>query len=285
MSLRGQPTATASVAAVEACRDEPRRQRRGTACDPLYQPGVVPLDRYDRKQTLPVAHRSVRVRGRAPPRAAASSSTACAARAATPGKPDRRGRAAAQYALKFVSRAGGVIYDPAIKGVLFLPADLGGVPRSMVETCAAQRGDIGDLSVKDGWRANDIGPELFEDFDRAMCSSATYRVVFNSEPGPGEAPLEYIRDKVGNTLRGKTTYTLHTPDFHVVPGSGFPTDNLRIGACGGFELRLLEQVRHERGEPAQARDPRDHRGRQARARHRRRRARLQRGPAGGPSRA
>ena len=223
------------LAAVEGCRASLGAQD-GAACDPLYQPGVAAVDRYDRKQTLP-SHTRACVCEDEPAEGCAEFVDELCREGGEAGRPIAAARRG-QYALKFVSRAGGVIYDPAIKGVLFLPADLGGVPRSMVETCAAQRGDIGDLSVKDGWRANDIAPELFEDFDRAMCSSATYRVVFNSEPGPGEAPLEYIRDKVGNTLRGKTTYTLHTPDFHVVPGSGFPTDNLRIGACGGFELRF-----------------------------------------------
>ena len=142
-----------------------------------------------------------------------------------------------QYAIKFVSARGGVIYDPAVKGVQFLPADLGFMPRSLVEACSAARASgAGGFNIKDGWRANDTGGELYENFDRAMCSSSEYKVVFNTDADKG--PIEYIRDKVGNTLRGKSTYVLHTPDFHVIPGSGFPTDNLRIGACDDFELRF-----------------------------------------------
>ena len=43
---------------------------------------------------------------------------------------------------------------------------------------------------------------------------------------------------IGNDLTGKTTYVFETPEFHVVPGSGFPTDNLRIGACDDFQIRF-----------------------------------------------
>lgn len=66
-----------------------------------------------------------------------------------------------------------------------------------------------------------------------------YKVVFNSDADAEKGQNgEYIRDKVGNTLRGKSAYVLRTPDFHVIPGSGFPTDNLRIGACDDFEIRF-----------------------------------------------
>lgn len=89
-------------------------------------------------------------------------------------------------------------------------------------------------TVADGWRANDPfdqRAENFEDFDRAMCSGQEYTVELQV-PGQGE----FVRDKRGNTLLGRSTYRFETPQFHVVPGSGFPSDNLRVGACDDFAI-------------------------------------------------
>jgi hypothetical protein len=129
-----------------------------------------------------------------------------------------------------------VIYDPALKGVQWRPADLGNMPRAAIEMCAEQRGLIDPRNIDDGWRAHDaqgITSETHEDFDRGMCSGQTYTVVFAT--GDDE---EVLRDKVDNTLAGKATYTFETPQFHVVPGSGFPSDALRIGACDEFTLQF-----------------------------------------------
>ncbi len=224
------------VEAVEGCRNTLGGGDL-QQCDPLYQEQVVPVARYDRKETLPTTTRTCICQDE--PAAGCQDVVDSLCRVnGDPAQPivkEKKG----EYAVKFVTRNGGVIYDPAVKGVVLYPADLGNVTRSLVESCSAAKNDgIGDFNVKDGWRANDAGGEAYEDFDRAMCSSSEYKVVFNSEPDAGQDPLEYIRDKVGNTLRGKSTYVLHTPDFHVVPGSGFPTDNLRIGACDDFELRF-----------------------------------------------
>jgi Thrombospondin type 3 repeat len=140
-----------------------------------------------------------------------------------------------QYAVKFVSRVGGVIYDPAIKGFEWRPADVGGVPRADIEACAEARGLIDDLNRIDGWRANDaFAPENVEDFDRGLCSGSEYTVSFQVPEDGGQ----YVQDKVGNTLAGKSTYRFETPEFHVEPGSGFPSDNLRIGACNDFSIRF-----------------------------------------------
>jgi hypothetical protein len=224
------------IEAVEGCRASLGTADR-TACDPFYQDRVVPVDRYDRKETLPTSTRTC-VCEEEPAEGCQQFVDALCREGGDPTKPiikEKQG----QYAVKFVTRNGGVIYDPAVKGVLFLPADVGNMARSLVEACSDARATgIQGLSIKDGWRANDAGGEFYENFDRAMCSSSDYKVVFNSEPDEGKSPLEYVRDKVGNTLKGKSTYLLRTPDFHVVPGSGFPTDNLRIGACDDFELRF-----------------------------------------------
>lgn len=140
-----------------------------------------------------------------------------------------------QYAVKFVSRVGGVVYDPAIKGFEWRPADVGGVPRADIEACAEGRGLIDDRNRIDGWRANDaFAPENVEDYDRGLCSGSEYTVSF-AVPADGG---QFIQDKVGNTLAGKATYRFETPDFHIEPGSGFPSDNLRIGACNDFSIRF-----------------------------------------------
>jgi hypothetical protein len=221
------------VEAIEACRDTLGGGDRQT-CDPLFQPGVAPVARHDRLETLPTPARSCICED--DPAAGCQDFVDSLCREGgdknRPIAADRRG----EYAIKFVTRTGGVVYDPALKGVLFQPADLGGLPRSLVERCAQERAGAAALNIKDGWRAHDDGPELFEDADRAMCSSAQYRVVFTTPQGPGEPAREHLRDKVGNTLAGKSTYLLRTPDFHVRPGSGAPGDNLRIGACVPFAL-------------------------------------------------
>lgn len=221
------------ISAQEGCRSAlDGNVQDGGACDPFFQDKVRPVSVYDRKDTLPSATRNCKCEDEP----ADGCSDLVAQLCYTDGKLDSNKEG--QYALKFVSRTGGVIYDPAVKGVLFLPADLGAVPRSLVENCSAGRSKgAGALNIKDGWRANDAtGFEVFENFDRAMCSSSEYKIVF-AEPDSSDV-VQYIRDKVGNTLRGKSTYVIRTPDFHVVPGSGFPTDNLRIGACDDFEIRV-----------------------------------------------
>ncbi|MCX4246938.1 thrombospondin type 3 repeat-containing protein [Paraliomyxa miuraensis] len=140
-----------------------------------------------------------------------------------------------QYAVKFVSRVGGVVYDPAIKGFEWRPADVGGVPRADIESCAEDRGLIGQRNIEDGWRANDtFAPENIEDYDRGLCSGSEYTVHFKVPEDGGQ----FVQDKVGNTLAGKASYTFQTPEFHVEPGSGFPSDNLRIGACNDFSIRF-----------------------------------------------
>jgi hypothetical protein len=227
------------IKGIEGCRNDDGSVPDDAAaqqCDPLLQSWLTPVPRYDRKDTLPSSTRNCICEDQ-PAEGCEEFVTSLCREDGDASKPIIKEREG-QYALKFVSRNGGVIYDPAIKGVLFLPADLGIQPRSLVENCSAARGGAGGLSIKDGWRANDNGGEKFESFDRAMCSSSTYKVVFNDDSDAEKSPVEYIRDKVGNTLRGKSTYVLKTPDFHVIPGSGFPTDNLRIGACDDFELRF-----------------------------------------------
>ncbi len=218
-----------SLFADECCHDS-LQPGNGGVCDPYFQDMRPIPGGYERNENLPEATRDCRCELPAAEGCAQVVLASC-----LDGEGNLRPDRAGQYAVKFVSRPGGVIYDPAVKGFEWRPADLGGVPRADIESCAEGRGLIADRNIEDGWRAHDafLG-ENFEDFDRAFCSGQEYRVVFN---GPG-ADIEFVKDKVGNTLEGKTEYTFETPQFHVVPGSGFPTDNLRIGACDEFSIRF-----------------------------------------------
>jgi hypothetical protein len=247
------------LTAAECCQESLGATADGAPCDPIFQDEVRPIARYSRNDKLPAPARNcVCNDAEQGPECAALIDAGCRD---ADGKirPERAG----EYAVLFVQRRGGVVYDPAIKGVEWRPADLGGIPRADIERCAEGRGLIGARNRHDGWRENDAFlPESFEDFDRAMCSGAEYTVRFAV---PGDR--EFILDKVGNSLAGKNEYAFETAQFHVIPGSGFPTDNLRIGACDDFgirfsnkydmspeNLRKLQLVRIDVGDPS---DPND----------------------------
>lgn len=204
-----------------------------TFCDPLFQTNVEPIARFDRNSQLPEQTRSCYCGdpGGQNELCAEQIEEFCTAPHGSLELPDGRSNEG-EYITRFVTNFGGVIYDPAIKGFEYRPADLGNQDRALAETCAEARGNIGGLSYEDGWRHLDGSGrvETTEDFDRALCSGSQYTVKFNTDGG------EMIRDKVGNDLVGKSEYTFETPEFHVVPGSGFPTDNLRIGACDDFAI-------------------------------------------------
>ncbi|MFV8756048.1 thrombospondin type 3 repeat-containing protein [Nannocystaceae bacterium ST9] len=210
-------------------------------CDPLFQPKVAPIARFDRDRALPSETRECYCGdpSRQPEECGESIAEFCTAPWGSLERHDGESNEGA-YITRMVAKRGGVIYDPALKGVLWYPADVGNQPRSLVESCAevALNPDlVGGRSVLDGWRMHDGSSietrdffESYENFDRGMCSGSTYTVVFADEG-------ERLRDKVGNRL-DELRYTFETPEFHVVPGSGFPTDNLRIGACQQFSIDL-----------------------------------------------
>lgn len=216
-------------------------------CDPYYQSNLFQIDLYQRDENLPAPSR-----GCICPNDANLDDYIADVRdtdlsvcidAVSNGCYDSNGERiderVGEYAVKFVSRFGGIVYDPAIKGFDWRPADLGGVPRADIENCAENNTDrlVAPLNRHDGWRAADtFTPENFENFDRAMCSGQEYTVVFN-EPGNDDNPA-FVIDKADNTLAGKSVYTFETAQFHVQPDSGFPTDNLRIGACDEFSLNF-----------------------------------------------
>ncbi|MBX7082761.1 MAG: thrombospondin type 3 repeat-containing protein [Nannocystaceae bacterium] len=250
------------LTAAECCPD-------GAACDPVYDTAVSPMIRYERKSTLPSITRELNC-GDTFVHAVCDDVDCCDGDVCT--APASKGGGTCRlstghcedcpheveavcavqddrlqtcegfedsgdYVVNLVTKLGGVIYDPALKGLKWLPADRGGRPRAVIEACAQSRGLIAPRNVADGWRAHDdlgMGVELEADYDLGLCSGQQYSVVFEV-PAAGEA-REVLRDKVGNTLEGKQTYLFETPHFHVVPDSGFPADNLRIGPCDTFSL-------------------------------------------------
>jgi len=233
--------ADGKVTAEEACDD-------ATSCDPVYDLMYEPLSRYERKVSLPGFVRDLGCDG-----GCGDDCGKCTDRGGCSGScSDDEAQACAEqyfiaqtckgdenqtdYAINLVTKLGGVIYDGAIKGILWRPADRGGQPRALIEACAEERGLIAPRNVADGWRANDvegIGVEFEADWDRALCSGQDYEVVF--QPSDEAA---HVVDKKGNTLDGKRVYKFRTSQFHIVPSSGFPGDNLRIGACDTFSLKF-----------------------------------------------
>lgn len=222
-----------NLTAAECCKDT---LGGGEMCDPLFQPGVTPIPRFDRDRTLPEETRDCFCGDptNQHPACASQIERFCTAPWGDLEKPDGSSNEG-DYITRFVSKVGGVIYDPALKGVLYLPGDRGNEPRSLVESCAELSTPtlIEGRNIQDGWRMHDNAFfENYEDFDRGMCSASEYTVVFATEG-------QQIRDKVGNLLEGdQLEFRFETPEFHIVPGTGFPTDNLRIGACDDFEVRL-----------------------------------------------
>ncbi|MFO0637509.1 MAG: hypothetical protein U0168_32190 [Nannocystaceae bacterium] len=152
-----------TLAASDCCQDALGAPL--SACDPYFQPAVAPRPIYDRSEHLPHEARACLCEDAPSPECADTVAALCTGDDGTL-LPERRG----QYAVAFIDRTGGVIYDPAIKGFEWRPADIGNLPRARVEQCAEDRAVIPARNRHDGWRANDGAfIEAFEDFDRALC--------------------------------------------------------------------------------------------------------------------
>ena len=205
------------------------------SCDPLFQANIRALPRFDRDRLLPSETRSCFC---GDPDGQDSGCAAQIERLCTPpwGTLTRHDGSSNEgdYLTRFVSKRGGVIYDPALKGVLFVPADTGGQPRSRAESCAESNNLIDGRNIQDGWRMHDgVGlnnPESFENFDRGLCSGSRYTLVLADEG-------QVLRDKLGNTV-DETEYAFETAEFQVVPDSGQPLDGGIIGPCDDFSVRL-----------------------------------------------
>ncbi|EDM74668.1 thrombospondin type 3 repeat family protein [Plesiocystis pacifica SIR-1] len=226
------------LSASECCQAALGASGDGAACDPTFLPNVQPIKRFDRDQTLPEETRTCFCGdpSNQPEYCASQIERFCTAPWGDLVRHDGATNENA-YVTRFVTKVGGVIYDPSLKGVLYLPGDRGNQPRSLVEACAeittSPSDLIGGRNPQDGWRMHDDAFfENYENFDRAMCSGSEYRVTFATDG-------HQIRDKVGNVLNeDELTYVFETPEFHVIPGTGFPTDNLRIGACDDFQIQV-----------------------------------------------
>jgi hypothetical protein len=220
-----------NLTAAECCQaslgDEP-------VCDPLFQSQVVPLERHDRDPAVSAAAQCACTDPGSQPAACAAVVQASCAAPIGAGTDPGGASGPGEYALRGVSRLGGVRHDDELGGFDLRPAHRGNLERSLPERCAQSAGLIGPRSIDDGWLANEAyGTGLSEDFDRAMCSGSTYVVHF---AGPGD--LEHVASEAGDTLAGKQHYVLQTADFLVTPGSGFPTENLLVDACEDFSLRF-----------------------------------------------
>jgi hypothetical protein len=221
------------ITAAEGCQDELGSPADGAACDPLFQPNVRATAQFTRDSNLPAEVQGCFCVDNGPEQCNAVVDQLC-----RDANGNIRAERQGEYAHSFVSEVGGIVYDPAAKGVRWIPADIGGQRRALLETAAEAANQIGGRNVQDGWRANDLfTAHLAEDFNRAMCSGQDYTVVFNTPGDDGGA----IRDKVGNDLSGQSVYTFSTTDFHIVPDSGFPTENLQVGACDTFALKVSNQ--------------------------------------------
>ncbi|HWB76302.1 MAG TPA: hypothetical protein VG755_15130 [Nannocystaceae bacterium] len=204
----------------------------GESCDPPFQFGVAPIARYDRDPTLPAAALcTCDEESAADPACSDAVQTWCAAPLGAPA-PELTASPAGAYAARVVEAKGGTRWNAEL-GVLELRiADLGGQPRASAEECAESRALIPHRNAADNWNPAYV-PELLADHDLALCSGSTYRVVFAN----GDA-IDHVRSEAGGTLDGRSEHVFETPQFRVIPGSQFPTDELHIGACDDHQLRF-----------------------------------------------
>jgi len=201
-------------------------------CDPLDQPGIVPVAHYDREPGLSSVAACVCEDGQE-----GSCAEAVVAWCEPPiGEGTEPGPAspAGGFAVPLLQRLGGVRIGETANALELKLANIGDLGRAQAETCAESRGRVGARSAADGWTAwSYVTPELREDHDLAMCSGSTYTLTFARSDAPHQ-----VRSDQGGVLDGRATFVLETAQFRVVPGSAFPTDNLRIGSCDALSLRL-----------------------------------------------
>ncbi len=207
----------------------------GEACDPFFQSGIAPIARYDRRAALPDKARCTCDEASAEAvECAAAVATWCAAPLGDP-DPDLLASPPGAWAVRTVEARGGVRWDDEV-GVLDLRlADFGGQPRASAEACAESRLLVPAREAADAWNAS-FAPERIADHDVAMCSGSTYRVRFATSEAPA-----HVRSELGGTLDGRDVHVIETSQFRIVPGSAFPTEELRIGACDDFSVRFTNR--------------------------------------------
>jgi hypothetical protein len=203
-------------------------------CDPLFQGAVDPLVRHDRDASIPNTARCYCDDPDGQPGACASVIESSCEPPVGNGTDPGGGSLPDAYAQRSVTGVGGTRYDAELDGFELLLAHRGNEERSLTESCAESAGLIGRRTVADGWIANETFITSFNvGYDVAMCSGSTYVLAFAGPDDP-----EHVSSTAGDTLGGKQRYTFETVDFLVVPGSGFPPNNLLVNACDEFSLRF-----------------------------------------------
>ncbi|RMG99241.1 MAG: hypothetical protein D6705_03820, partial [Deltaproteobacteria bacterium] len=155
------------------------------ACDPIFQTNVRPVSLYSRNSNLPDEARTCICRSDYEAAYPGDEGRTCremVEKLCLDDEGNMRPEREGDYAVKWVTKVGGVVYDPAIKGFDYRPAHIGNMQRATIEACAENASRIGARNVRDGWRLNDpFVPHAFEDFDRAICSGQEYTIVFNDK--------------------------------------------------------------------------------------------------------
>jgi hypothetical protein len=202
------------------------------SCDPFLQPGAVPVARYDRHAELPSASQCVcEEGGDASEECAEVIDAWCAAPIGTPAEPAPNA-AGGQWAVPAVGAKGGVRWNDDDAVLELRPAQMGHLGRAGVEACAESKGVIGQRDPSDTWMAHAAFiPEAHRDHDIVLCSGSQYRI----ELAESDAQ-HHLRSQGNGTLDGKSVHVFETAQFRVVPGSLFPTENLRITACETMTL-------------------------------------------------
>lgn len=201
------------------------------SCDPLFQANVEPVARFDRDAELGPSAQCV-CQEDAPDACTSLVEDACEPPLGEGTNPGGVATIDA-YAYQAVSRRGGVRFAEDLDGFDLRLGYAGQQERARPEACAEARATISVRGPTETWLANAfIVPSLDRDYNIALCSDSTYDFVFAGPDDP-----EHVRTSDGDTLAGKQRYSVSTSAFLITPSSGFPTDNLNIGACDNFSLR------------------------------------------------
>lgn len=220
------------VSAMECCQDSLGNEDE---CDPFFQTAVTPVDRHDRNPMYPMLGQCVCEDGQ-PGTCDALIDAVCEppiGAGTDPGGASSPG----EYAHRTVSRVGGTRYSEELDGFELRFAHLGSLERGLTEACAESRALIDGPNPGEAWLAHDsFIPSLDANYDLAMCSGSTYELVFAGPDDP-----EHLASAAGDTLAGKQRYVIETSDLLVMPGSGFPTDNLIINACDSLSIRVTNK--------------------------------------------
>jgi len=117
-----------------------------TACDPLMQPNTKVVPIFERNVNLPDVTRGCMCKEPVPEECKTIVDNMCR-EDSDPDKPIKEEREG-QYAMKMVTKVGGIVYDPSIKGFDWRPGHIGHVERALIEQCAEGRNLIGGRNIE-----------------------------------------------------------------------------------------------------------------------------------------